>query len=199
MDIKCKMNIDKEREFHFYSGLRSAEETGLVFQFLNPVKTMQDIGDNYNAPLEELCEKSSCVEAPIPKAIVPETYQKVIEVYEMNEAEISVANKIRYILKLIFNGFFKGDNVYLWSAIIGYGFVGYDLIEHNYLAALIMFAYALLYTDVKKGTKTLIDYFSSKKRMELETDLARYNVLEYTNELVNSGDVKMYVKYRGNR
>lgn len=197
--MKSKMNIEKEQDFNYCSTSSDVAETGLVFQFLNPVKTNHDKGDNYNVPLEGLCEESSCVEAPIPKEKVPKTYKKVIEVYEMNEAEINIANKIRYILKLIFKGFFKEDILYAWCAGLSYGVIAFDLIEQKYLQALIMFTYSLLYTDVKKGFKTLADYFSSKTRIKLEDYLARYGILEYTNDLVSSDDVKMYVKYRRNK
>lgn len=192
-----KMNIDKERDFNYYSVFGNVEETGLVFQFMDDIVTsVPDKEDNHNVPLENDFEESSCVEAPLPRIEVPRTYQKVIEVHEMNEAEINIANKIRYILDLIFKGFFREDNVRLWCAGISYGFIAYDLIEQNYFASLVMFAYSLLYTDVKKGIKTLVDYFSGRKREELESHLKRYGVLDYTNELINSGDVKMYIKYR---
>lgn len=195
-----KMNIEKERDFDYYSFSGNVEETGLIFQFFDKaIENVPDKKDNHNVPLEYNSREVDMVEVPISRREVPETYQKVIEVYEMNEAEINIANKIRYILKLIFKGFFKGDILYAWFAGFSYGFIACDLIEQKYLSALILFTYSLLYMDIKKGVKTLKDYFSSKTRIKLEDYLARYGILEYTNDLVSSDDVKMYVKYRRNK
>ncbi|MDE5888652.1 MAG: hypothetical protein K2H20_01385, partial [Bacilli bacterium] len=155
-----------------------------------------DKNDNYNIPLEYSSDEEECVRVPIIKEVVPSTCQKVVEVYEMNEAEINIANKIRYISKLCFEGFFRGDNVRAWCSGLYAGFVAYDLIKENYVAAIILFGCCLIYTDVNVGFKVLKDYFTSKRREELEQDLQKYGVLEYTNAIKSLEDVKTYIKYR---
>lgn len=190
-----KVNIEKESEFNFFTSFDDVEETGLVFQFLDsPIEHVPSGDDKHNIPLEQIPKEIDMVEVPIKKEEVPKTYQKVIEVHEMNEAEKNFANRIRYILKLIFKGFFKENIVNAWCTGLSYGIITYDIIEQKYLPALIMFIYSLLYTDIKNGVKTLLDYCTSKKRRELEADLESHSVLNYTNSMIYSDEVKMYVK-----
>lgn len=195
-----KVNIESEREFNHYSSFDNVVETGLIFQFLDAAtRNIPEKDDNHNIPLETGSEDVQMIQVPIRKEEVFPTYQKVIEVYEMNEAEINIANKIRYILKLIFKGFFKENVTSAWCTGISYGFVAYDLLDQKYLAALIMFTYSLLYTDIRNGFKMLADYFSSRKRLELEADLKRHDVLDYTEAMINKDEVKMYVKSKVGR
>lgn len=195
--INITDNIEK---IGIYSHCLDAIETGLIFE----VEGVQDFKrqvkeDRYKVPVEFDSSLNKSIEVPMSREDVPKTYQKVVEVYEMNKAEISVVNKIRYILKLIFKSFYKGDYLNLWCAGISYGFITYDLIDENYLGALIMFTYSLIYTDLGKGIRVLKDYFTSKTREELEIFLEKYGVLDYTNAMKDENDVKMYVKFKGGK
>ncbi len=193
-----KVIFDKAKDFEHYSKVFESVETGLEFH-LTYVKNKLPKNDNYNILLEDDNEKLEVVDAPIIRVAVPDTYKKVIEVQEMNEAEINIVNKMKYILKLCFESFFRGDNVHAWCAGVYVGFVTYDLIKENYAAAIILFGCFLLHTDVITGFKALKDYFTSKKREELEKVLEYYGVLEYTNAMKCQEDVKMYAKFRGRK
>lgn len=196
MDNK-KVIFEDSSDFKYYFGIYGAEETGLEFH-LDSTYAENNLSkkDNYNIPVEHEKDELGVVDVPVMRVAVPDTYKKVIEVQEMNEAEINIVKKIRYILKLCFEGFFRGDNVRAWCAGIYSGFVTYDLIKENYVAAIILFGCSLLYTDVYTGFKTLNDYFTSKRREGLERYLKYYGVLDYTKATKSAEDVKMYAKFK---
>ena len=199
MELKeNKMLFTSKYDFDFLYNCNKDCETGLEFSLDRTYEEISfDKYNNCNAPLECKGLDNECIDVQLNKGDVPKAYLKVVEIYEMNEAEISIANKIRYILKLVVEGFFRNDGTRLMCAGIAYGFVTYDLLKENYLAALLMFAYSLFYTDIRKGFKTLKEYLDSTKRKKLELDLLVYGVLDYTKAMKSVDDVKMYLKKKG--
>ena len=126
--------------------------------------------------------------------VATKTYQKVMEMRELTEAERTNVNKFKLVLKKLFDVYFKGQkfrrNLCVFWAII----LGFDIATENYFGALMMAAAITLYTSPIKFIKQVKKIFGKKKREELSEELSKMNVLGYVNSVPEDEGVQLYFK-----
>lgn len=120
-------------------------------------------------------------------------YIKVMEVRDMTEAEMDVANKFRLFFKKLFNVFFKGKKWVMAYSLFCATMIAFDIAVENYFGALIMFICIWVTTSPVKFMKSLKGLLTSKKKKEeLRQEVLEMNLggLEYIPE----ESIKMFVR-----
>ena len=167
------------------------------FQTLTKFLPLEEVGISFNGEIK-IDEKTSVItdkqiELDNPE-VATNTYQKVMEMRELTEAERTNVSKFKLILKKIFDVYFKGQkwrrNLCIFWTII----LGFDIAAENYFAALMMAACITLYTSPVKFIKEVRKIFSKKKREELSEELSKMNILGYVNSVDEDEGVQLYFK-----
>jgi hypothetical protein len=168
------------------------------FQMLTKFLPLDEVGISFSGeiPIDEktsvITDKQIKLENP---EVAAKTYQKVVEMRELTEAERTNVSKFKLMLKKLFEVFFKGQkfrrNLCVFWAII----LGLDIATENYFGALMMTACILLYTSPIKFLKEVKKIFGNKKRKEeLREELSKLNVFGYVNSVPEDEGVQLYFK-----
>ena len=177
-----KFYCDSVPEFQMLTKFLPLEEVGISFSGEIQVDEMTSV----------ITDKQIKLENP---EVAAKTYQKVMEMRELTEAERTNVSKAKLVLKKLFEVFFKGQkwrrNLCVFYAVI----VGFDIAVENYLGALLMTACILLYTSPIKFIKEMKKIFGNKKRREeLSEELSKLNVLGYVDSVPEDEGVQLYFK-----
>lgn len=173
--------VDSIPEFEMLTTLLPIEEVGISFS--GEVK----VGENTSVLVDEKIKLDSPEEAT-------KTYQKVMEMRELTEAERTNVNKYKLVLKKLFDVFFRGQkyrrNLCIFWAII----LGIDVAAENYFAALMMAACIAINTSPIKFAKEMKKMFGKKRREELTEELTEMNIMNHVNSVEQDEGVKLYFR-----
>lgn len=167
------------------------------FQMLTKFLPLEEVGISFSGEIK-IDDKTSVITDKQIKLDNPEvaakTYQKVMEMRELTEAERTNVNKFKLVLKKLFDVYFKGQKFrrnlcVFWTIILGF-----DIATENYFGALMMAAAITLYTSPIKFIKEVRKIFSKKKREELSEELSKVNMLGYVNSVPDDEGVQLYFK-----
>ena len=177
-----KFYCDSVPEFQMLTKFLPLEEVGISFSGEIQVDEMTSV----------ITDKQIKLENP---EVAAKTYQKVMEMRELTEAERTNVSKAKLVLKKLFEVFFKGQkwrrNLCVFYAVI----VGFDIAMENYLGALLMTTCILLYTSPIKFIKEMKKIFGNKKHKEkLSEELSKLNVLGYVDSVPEDEGVQLYFK-----
>lgn len=167
------------------------------FQMLTKFLPLEEVGISFSGEIK-IDDKTSVITDKQIKLDNPEvaakTYQKVMEMRDLTEAERTNVNKFKLVLKKLFDVYFKGQKFrrnlcVFWTIILGF-----DIATKNYFGALMMAACITLYTSPIKFIKEVRKIFSKKKREELSEELSKVNMLGYVNSVPDDEGVQLYFK-----
>lgn len=168
------------------------------FQMLTKFLPLEEVGISFSGEIK-VDENTSVITDKQIKLDNPEvaakTYQKVMEMRELTEAERTNVSKFKLVLKKLFEVFFRGQkwrrNLCLFYAVI----VGFDIAVENYFGAILMTTCILLYSSPVKFIKEMKKIFGNKKRKEeLSEELAKLSVLGYVDSVPEDEGVQLYFK-----
>ena len=167
------------------------------FQMLTKFLPLEEVGISFSGEIK-IDEKTSVITDKQIKLdnseVAIKTYQKVMEMRELTEAERTNVSKAKLFLKKLFEVFFRGQkwrrNLCIFYAFI----VGFDIAVENYLGAIIMFACILLYTSPIKFYKELRKIFSKKKQKQLSKELDELKVLSDVFSVDDDEGIQLYFK-----
>lgn len=171
------------------------------FQMITKFLPVEEVGISFNGKikvdemLSVITDKKVKLDSP---EVATETYQKVMEMRELTEAERTNVSKVKLVLKKLLEVFFRGQK---WrrNLCIFFGFiVGFDIAVENYLGAILMFTYILFYTSPIKFYKELRKIFSKKRQEELSNELEELNVLSGVYSVDDDASIQLYFKLKGN-
>ena len=168
------------------------------FQMLTKFIPLEEVGISFSGEIK-IDEKTSVITDKQIKLETPEeaakTYQKVMEMRDLTEAERTNVNKFRLVLKKIFDVYFRGQKFRRNLCIFWMIVLGLDIATENYFGALIMAAFITLYTSPIKFIKEMKKIIGSKKRKkELTEELSKSNVLGYVDSVLEDEGVQLYFK-----
>ena len=173
--------VDSVFEFDLLTKLLPLEEVGI--RFFGDVK----VDENVSVLVDEKIKLDSPEEATM-------TYQKVMEIRELTEAERMNVSKAKLLLKKMFDVYFSGQkwrrNLCIFWAII----LGFDVAVENYFAAFMMAVCITLNTSPIKFYKEIKKIYGNKKRDLLADELAEKNILNYVNSVSEDKDVQLYFR-----
>lgn len=177
-----KFYCDSVPEFQMLTKFLPLEEVGISFSGEIKVDEMTSV----------ITDKQIKLENP---EVAAKTYQKVMEMRDLTEAERTNVSKAKLVLKKLFEVFFKGQkwrrNLCIFYAVI----VGFDIAVENYLGAILMTTCILLYSSPIKFIKEMKKMFGNKKRKEeLSEELSKLNVLGYVDSVPEDEGVQLYFK-----
>lgn len=177
-----KFYCDSVPEFQMLTKFLPLEEVGISFSGEIKVDEMTSV----------ITDKQIKLENP---EVAAKTYQKVMEMRDLTEAERTNVSKAKLVLKKLFEVFFKGQkwrrNLCIFYAVI----VGFDIAVENYLGAILMTICILLYSSPIKFIKEMKKMFGNKKRKEeLSEELSKLNVLGYVDSVPEDEGVQLYFK-----
>ena len=167
------------------------------FQMLTKFLPLEEVGISFSGEIK-IDDKTSVITDKQIKLDNPEvaakTYQKVMEMRDLTEAERTNVNKFKLVLKKLFDVYFKGQKFrrnlcVFWTIILGF-----DIATENYFGALMMAACITLYTSPIKFIKEVRKIISKKKREELSEELSKVNMLGYVNSVPDDEGVQLYFK-----
>ncbi len=168
------------------------------FQMLTKFLPLDEVGISFSGEIP-IDEKTSVITDKQIKLDNPEvaikTYQKVIEMRELTEAERTNVSKAKLFLKKLFEVFFKGQKWRRNLCIFYASLVAFDIAVDNYFGALMMTACILLYTSPIKFAKELKKIFGNKKRKkELSEELSKMNMLGHVDSVDEDEGVQLYFR-----
>lgn len=168
------------------------------FQMLTKFLPLEEVGISFSGEIK-VDEKTSVITDKQIKLDNPEvaikTYQKVMEMRELTEAERTNVSKAKLFLKKLFEVFFKGQKWRRNLCIFYASLVAFDIAVDNYFGALMMTACILLYTSPIKFAKELKKIFGNKKRKkELSEELSKMNMLGHVDSVDEDEGVQLYFR-----
>lgn len=171
------------------------------FQMLTKFIPLEEVGISFSGEVK-VDDNTSVITDKQVKMGTPEkavkNYVKVMEMRELTDIERENVSKGKLFLKKLFEVFFRGDkwrrNVTIFWMVI----LGFDIATENYIGALLMTAFILLYNSPVKFLKEVKKMCTSKKRKEeLSEELAKEHLLAYVDSVPDEG-VQLYFRPKGN-
>lgn len=168
------------------------------FQMLTKFLPLEEVGISFSGEIK-VDEKTSVITDKQIKLDNPEvatkTYQKVMEMRELTEAERTNVSKAKLVLKKLFEVFFKGQKFRVGLCIFWSLIAALDIAVENYFGAFLMTAFILLYTSPIKFLKEMKKIIGNKQRKkELTEELSKLNVLGYVDSVPEDDGVQLYFK-----
>lgn len=179
--------VDSVQEFEFLISMLPLEEVGISFcgevEVGQGISIITDKQINLNNPR---------------KAI--DTYQKVVEVRELTEAERLHVSKFKVAFNKIFEVFFRNEKWRMYLSILWTVMFGFDIAVENYLGALMMAACLTIYNSPVKYARELKKIFGNQERKEeLKDELAKAGVLGYAISTPEDEGVQLYFRPKANQ
>lgn len=172
-------------------------DSATEFKMLSTVMPFEEVGISFNGEIKideltsVITDKQIKLENP---EVATKTYQKVMEMRDLTEAERTNVSKVKLILKKLFEVYFKGQkwrrNLCIFWMII----FGLDIATENYFGALMIAACITLYTSPIKFYKELKKILGKKKREELGKELSEMGLLGDVGSVDDDEDIKLYLK-----
>ncbi len=167
------------------------------FQMLTKFIPLEEVGISFSGEIK-IDEKTSVITDKQIKLENPEeaakTYQKVMEMRDLTEAERTNVNKFKLVLKKVFDVYFRGQKFRRNLCIFWMIILGFDIATENYFGALIMAAFITLYTSPIKFIKEMKKIFGKKRKEQLMDELSKMNMLGHVNSVDDDEGVQLYFK-----
>lgn len=167
------------------------------FQMLTKFIPLEEVGISFSGEIK-IDEKTSVITDKQIKLENPEeaakTYQKVMEMRDLTEAERTNVNKFKLVLKKVFDVYFRGQKFRRNLCIFWMIILGFDIATENYFGALIMAAFITLYTSPIKFIKEMKKIFGKKRKEQLMDELSKMNLLGHVNSVDDDEGVQLYFK-----
>ena len=123
------------------------------------------------------------------------TYQKVMEIRELTEAERLHISKWKIVIKKLFEVFFNKEKFRIYFTAFWSLCTITNLISDNYLSAMIYIAAIALYNKPIKFTKEILKMLNSSEKVEqLKKEIENTDVLSYINSTLEDEGIKLYIK-----
>lgn len=172
-------------------------DTARDFEVLTKFMPIEEVGISFNGEIKidettsVITDKKVTLESP---EVALKTYQKVMEMRDLTEAERTNVSKVKLILKKLFEVYFKGQkwrrNLCIFWMII----FGLDIATENYFGALMIAAWITLYTSPIKFIKELYKILGKKKKEKLQEELSEMGLYSYIDSVDDAEDIKLYCK-----
>lgn len=177
-----KFYCDSVTEFQMLTKFLPLEEVGISFSGEIKIDDMTSV----------ITDKQIKLDNP---EVASKTYQKVVEMRELTEAERLHVSKAKLVMKKLFEVFFRGQKFRRNLTIFWMVILGFDVATENYFGALMMTACILLYNSPIKFIKEMKKIFGNKKRKEeLSEELSKLNILGYVDSVPEDEGVQLYFK-----
>ena len=127
-------------------------------------------------------------------------YHKVVEMVELNELEIQQMNKVRLLLKKLFEVFFKGKKgLVIYTAFLGFS-IAIDIMTKDLIGLILNIALVFMWNQPIKFAKDVKKIFTSDKKYEkLSDELRKLGLLSVSQNVTSKDGVKLYYKPRISR
>lgn len=182
-----RVYVDSDKFFEKITDMMPIEDTGLYFH------DEIEVGEGVSVITDERVSIGS------PDKTV-RAYKKVVEMVELNELEIQQMNKVRLLLKKLFEVFFKGKKgLVIYTAFLVFS-VGLDIVTRDLIGLILNIALICMWNQPIKFYRELKKIFTSEKKYDaLCEDLKQLGLLNVTHNVTSKDAVKLYYKPRVSR
>ena len=173
---------DSVPEFEMLTMMLPIEETGLSFS------GELDIDDNYSV----ITDKQVKMKSPDDSI---KTYQKVMEIRDLSEAEILKMSKFKLFLKKLFEVFFRNRKCLVFLTMFWLGLMTFEISTDDYLTAFVYVCAIALYNSPIKFAKELKKIFGNKGRKEeLKKELNEQKLMGLVYSIPEDEGIQLYFK-----
>lgn len=177
-----KFYCDSVPEFKMLTMALPIEETGLSFS------GEVELDDNTSVITDKQVKMNS------PEDSI-KTYQKVMEIRELSEAEILKVNKFRLFFKKLFEVFFRNQKFRVYFTSMWLALLTFEVATEDYLMALMYVAAIALYNSPIKFAKEVKKMYGNKKRKEeLKEELTEQNLMGLVYSIPEDDGIQLYFK-----
>lgn len=159
-----RVYVDDASFFERMTNMMPLEDTGLYFH--DEIKVSEDVS----------VITDQRVSIGFPEETV-RTYHKVVEMIELNEYEIQEMNKVRLLLKKLFEVFFKGrKGLVVYTTFLSFC-VGLNIYTKDWVVLLLNISLICMWNSPIKFYKEIKKMFTSdKKKEELREELSELGI-----------------------
>lgn len=172
-------------------------DTARDFEVLTKFMPIEEVGISFNGEIKidettsVITDKKVTLESP---EVALKTYQKVMEMRDLTEAERTNVNKAKLILKKMFEIFFRGSNWTMGFSIFWSLMIVLDIYTDNPLGVVLMTSCILLNTSPIKFIKALNKILNKRKKEKLQEELSEIGLYSYIDSVDDAEDIKLYCK-----
>lgn len=182
-----RVYVDSDKFFEKITDNMPLEDTGLYFH------DEIEVGEGVSVITDERVSIGSSEKTV-------KAYHKVVEMIELNELEIQQMNKIRLLLKKLFEVFFKGKKgLVIYTAFLGFS-IALDIMTKDLIGLILNIALVFMWNQPIKFYREVKKIFTSEKKYDaLCDDLRKLGLLSVSQNVTSKDGVKLYYKPRISR
>ena len=178
-----RVYVDDASFFERMTNMMPLEDTGLYFH--DEIKVSEDVS--------VITDQRVSIGSPEETV---KTYHKVVEMVELNEYEIQEMNKVRLLLKKLFEVFFKGSKgLVAYTIFLGFC-IGLDVYTKDLIGLILNISLVFLWNSPIKFYKEIRKMFTSdKKKEELREELLQLGINSTLTNVSKDG-IRLYYEPR---
>lgn len=188
-------NLDREGDLNFYTD--SVDDFEMATSYMD----LEEVGISFCGEVEVDDNIGVITDKQVPlknKETTIKTYQKVMKMRELSEAEILHISKFRLVLKKLFDVFFNKQKFRVFFTLYCFGVLSFKIATEDYLTSIIYIVGIFLYTKPIKYAQEMKKIFGNKeKREELREELEDMNLMGLVNSIQDDEGIQLYFKPKG--